>query len=77
MVLMFWLQVVSVPIMVVMMIIAPNSRAYKGKKVRGEVKGNMEELEVRRRGMLTGARTRAPWTKASRRQKFKVFSTLF
>ena len=36
-----------------MMIIAPNSRAHKGEKERGEVKGNMKEFEGRRRGMLT------------------------
>ena len=34
------------------MIIAPNSRAHKGKKERGEVKGNMEEFVGRRRGMV-------------------------
>ena len=38
----------------IMMIIAPNSRAQKGKKERGEVKGNMEEFEGRKRMLTTG-----------------------
>ena len=32
-----------------MMMIAPNSRARKGGKEKGEVNGGMEELEERRR----------------------------
>ena len=35
-----------------LMMIAPHSRAHKGEKEKGEVKGNMEEIEGRRSGML-------------------------
>ena len=37
----------------VMMMIVPNSRARKGGKESGEVKGSMEEFEGRKRGMPT------------------------
>ena len=36
-----------------MMMIATNSRTRKWKEKRGEVKGEYEELEGRKRGMLT------------------------
>ena len=38
---------------VMIMIIAHNSCAPKGKKERGRGRGNMEEFVERRRGMLT------------------------
>ena len=38
--------------MVMMIMIAPNSRARKEEKRGGVVKGSMEEFEGRRRGML-------------------------
>ena len=47
-----WTKLIIVKILMMMMI-TPNSRAIKGGKERGEVKGSMEEFDGRRRGMLT------------------------